>query len=65
MVLGGLEEIEPTIAAVRADEVLVTIPDSPAERMQQVVDACAAAGVECSFVRREIGRPPLARVTAE
>jgi UDP-GlcNAc:undecaprenyl-phosphate GlcNAc-1-phosphate transferase len=64
-VLGGLEDVEHTIAAIRADEVLVTIPDSPAERLQQVADACAAAGVECTFVRREAVTPPLARVTAE
>ena len=61
-VLGGLDDAQHTIAAVRADEVLVTIPDSPAERLQQVADACAAAGVACTFVRREAVTPPLARV---
>jgi FlaA1/EpsC-like NDP-sugar epimerase len=62
-VLGGLGDTEHTLASIRADEVLVTIPDAPPERLQQVTDACSAAGVQCRFVRREAVAPPLARVT--
>ena len=51
-VLGGLDETERAIAASRADEVLVTIPGAAADRLGSVVDASAAAGVPCRFVRR-------------
>jgi UDP-GlcNAc:undecaprenyl-phosphate GlcNAc-1-phosphate transferase len=64
-VLGGLEDAERTIVSARPDEVLVTIPDAPTERLQLVIAGCSATGVECRFVRREAVAPPLAEVTAE
>jgi UDP-GlcNAc:undecaprenyl-phosphate GlcNAc-1-phosphate transferase len=51
-VVGGLDEVERAIAGTRADEVLVTIPEAPAERLQLVVDAAESAGVSCRIVRR-------------
>ena len=42
------------------DAVLVTIPHAPADRLDAIVRACAAAGVPCRFVRRETDLDPLA-----
>ena len=55
------------IAVARPDEVLVTIPDVPADRLNAVVAACAAAGVPCRLVRSrtEISHPPLVEISAE
>ena len=51
----------------RPDEVLVTIPDVPPERLDAVVAACAAAGVPCRLVRQPHGDqpPPLVEIPAE
>jgi UDP-GlcNAc:undecaprenyl-phosphate GlcNAc-1-phosphate transferase len=57
-VLGGLDELPGLVGSRRIDEVLVTIPDAPPERLAAVVDACRTAGVECRFVRRETGAAP-------
>jgi UDP-GlcNAc:undecaprenyl-phosphate GlcNAc-1-phosphate transferase len=51
-VLGATDEMGPLLAAARPDEVLVTIPDAPPERLSQVVHACEEAGVPCRFVHR-------------
>jgi UDP-GlcNAc:undecaprenyl-phosphate GlcNAc-1-phosphate transferase len=66
-VLGRLDEAEALIAVARPDEVLVTIPDVPADRLNAVVSACAAAGVPCRLVRSrtEITQPPLVEISAE
>jgi UDP-GlcNAc:undecaprenyl-phosphate GlcNAc-1-phosphate transferase len=56
---GGTLDIERILAAARPDAVLVTIPQGPAERLDAVVRACAAAGVPCRFVRRETDLDPL------
>jgi hypothetical protein len=39
--------------------VLVTIPEAGRERLDAVVAACAAAGVTCRFVRRELDLDPV------
>ncbi len=51
-VLGGLDEAPRAIAGVRAEEVLVTIPDAPRERLDAVVRASEEAGIPCRIVRR-------------
>ena len=51
-VLGGLDEAEQAIASTRAEEVLVTIPDAPRERLDAVVRAASDAGIGCKIVRR-------------
>jgi hypothetical protein len=38
--------------------VLVTIPDAPRRRLDEVVAACADAGITCRFVRREVDLDP-------
>jgi FlaA1/EpsC-like NDP-sugar epimerase len=57
-VLGSLDEAGVHVTEARPNEVLVTVPDVPPERLETVVAACADAGVACRFVRREIARPP-------
>jgi UDP-GlcNAc:undecaprenyl-phosphate GlcNAc-1-phosphate transferase len=51
-VAGSLAEAAAAIEATRPDEVVVTIPDAPADRLAPVVAACEAAGLECRFLRR-------------
>ncbi|HEX3806725.1 MAG TPA: NAD-binding protein, partial [Gaiellaceae bacterium] len=57
-VLGGSHELAALLARHQADIVLVTIPDAPRERLDEIVAACTAAGVDCRFVRREIDLDP-------
>jgi UDP-GlcNAc:undecaprenyl-phosphate GlcNAc-1-phosphate transferase len=51
-VAGSLAEAADAIESSRPDEVVVTIPDAPADRLAPVVAACEAAGLECRFLRR-------------
>ncbi|MCP9485828.1 MAG: hypothetical protein MSC30_08190 [Gaiellaceae bacterium MAG52_C11] len=46
------------------EEVLVSIPDAPVERLQHVLDACTGAGVPCRFVRRDTTVAPSSLVEA-
>ncbi|HET9506520.1 MAG TPA: hypothetical protein VFO81_01140 [Gaiellaceae bacterium] len=66
-VFGALNDMQIHLATTKPDEVLVTVPDADAERLQSVVSDCNAAGVPCSFVRRttEPSTPPLIQVPAE
>jgi UDP-GlcNAc:undecaprenyl-phosphate/decaprenyl-phosphate GlcNAc-1-phosphate transferase len=57
-VLGGAADMARVLENVRADRVLVTIPDAPRERLDFVVQACVEAGVACQFVRRETDVDP-------
>jgi FlaA1/EpsC-like NDP-sugar epimerase len=57
-VIGALHELPRILERNAADTVLVTIPNAPHERLDLVVQACADAGVECRFVRREIDLDP-------
>jgi UDP-GlcNAc:undecaprenyl-phosphate/decaprenyl-phosphate GlcNAc-1-phosphate transferase len=59
-VRGGTLDIERILASAQPDTVLVTIPQAPADRLDAVVRACAAAAVPCRFVRRETDLDPLA-----
>ncbi len=58
-VRGGSADIDRILAATRPDAVLVTIPHAPADRLDAVVRACAAAEIPCRFVRRETDLDPL------
>jgi UDP-GlcNAc:undecaprenyl-phosphate/decaprenyl-phosphate GlcNAc-1-phosphate transferase len=65
-VLGALDEIDTAITTARPDDVLVTIPDAPRDRLAPVVEACETAGVPCRFVHRRTETPaPLVEATAE
>jgi UDP-GlcNAc:undecaprenyl-phosphate GlcNAc-1-phosphate transferase len=59
-VRGGTFDMERILEALRPDTVLVTIPQAPADRLDAVVRACAAAGISCRFVRRETDLDPVA-----
>jgi FlaA1/EpsC-like NDP-sugar epimerase len=53
-VVGGLDESARAISGTRADEVLVTIPAAPQDRLDAVVTASEGAGIPCRFVRRHV-----------
>jgi UDP-GlcNAc:undecaprenyl-phosphate GlcNAc-1-phosphate transferase len=65
IVIGSLDDATRFVPDV--DEVLVTIPDAPVERLQPVLDACTGAAVSCRFVRRDTVLAPtsLAEASAE
>jgi len=47
-----------TLDRVRPDVVLVTIPNAPRDRLDEIVRACATQDVTCRFVRREADLDP-------
>jgi UDP-GlcNAc:undecaprenyl-phosphate GlcNAc-1-phosphate transferase len=53
-VVGSLDEAARAISSTRADEVLVTIPEAPQERLDAVVRASEEAGIPCQIVRRSV-----------
>ena len=53
-VVGSLDEADRAIASTRADEVLVSIPGAPRERLDLVTGAAESAGVPCRLVRRHV-----------
>jgi UDP-GlcNAc:undecaprenyl-phosphate GlcNAc-1-phosphate transferase len=53
-VVGSLDETNRAIAGTQAEEVLVTIPDAPRNRLDLVVHASEQAGVPCRIVRRSV-----------
>jgi UDP-GlcNAc:undecaprenyl-phosphate/decaprenyl-phosphate GlcNAc-1-phosphate transferase len=53
-VVGSLDEAGQVIATTRADELLVSIPSAPQERLDLVVHAAEAAGIPCRIVRRHV-----------
>jgi UDP-GlcNAc:undecaprenyl-phosphate GlcNAc-1-phosphate transferase len=59
-VLGGAHELSRLLDRLHPDVVLVTIPDAPRDRLNEIVEACADAGVACRFVRRDIDLDPVA-----
>ena len=62
MVIGNLDDAARFVPDT--DEVLVSIPDAPVERLQPVLDACTGAGVPCRFVRRDTTTAPQSLVEA-
>ena len=62
IVIGNLDDAARFVPDV--DEVLVTIPDAPVDRLQPVLDACTGAGVSCRFVRRDTVLAPESLVEA-
>jgi UDP-GlcNAc:undecaprenyl-phosphate/decaprenyl-phosphate GlcNAc-1-phosphate transferase len=61
-VLGTTDETVGVLAAARADELVVTIPDASAERLELVSRACDAARIPCRVVRE---RTTAARSTTQ
>ena len=65
-VLGAIGDAGTALEATRADEVVVTIPDAPAERLEVLGRACDAAGVAHRVVReRPLPAPTPTRAVAE
>jgi UDP-GlcNAc:undecaprenyl-phosphate GlcNAc-1-phosphate transferase len=65
-VLGTTDEVQTVLVTARPDEVLVSIPNAPRNRLDVVVRACAEAQVPCRFVRRRTEtQTPLVEVAAE
>jgi UDP-GlcNAc:undecaprenyl-phosphate GlcNAc-1-phosphate transferase len=65
-VVGTTEELATVITTARAAEVLVSIPNAPGDRLESVVQSCAAAAVPCRFVHRHTETmAPNLEVTAE
>jgi UDP-GlcNAc:undecaprenyl-phosphate GlcNAc-1-phosphate transferase len=59
-VLGGTNGFASVLERARPDAVAVTIPDAPRDRLDEVVDECARAGIECRFVVRHTDLDPAA-----
>ncbi len=65
-VRGTVDEADRLLGQLRIDEVLVTIPSAPSERLEALVASCESAAVDCRFVVREFAAPPaLTRVPTE
>ncbi|HWG55642.1 MAG TPA: hypothetical protein VNT58_03875, partial [Gaiellaceae bacterium] len=64
-VIGALDNADAILDSRRVDEVIVTIPDAPEDRLNHVLEACAAAGVPCRIARRELAPPPVTPARAE
>jgi FlaA1/EpsC-like NDP-sugar epimerase len=64
-VVGSLDEADRAVVNTRADEVLVSIPDAPSERLDHVTAAAAAAGIPCRLVRRHVELPAAAAERVE
>jgi UDP-GlcNAc:undecaprenyl-phosphate GlcNAc-1-phosphate transferase len=58
-VLGSCDEAARIVLEVQPDQVLVTIPSAPRERLEFVSAACGEGGVPIRFVRRQIENEPL------
>jgi UDP-GlcNAc:undecaprenyl-phosphate/decaprenyl-phosphate GlcNAc-1-phosphate transferase len=57
-VLGGTHELDRLVQRYTPDAVVVTIPDAPRERLDEIIEICADQGIACRFVRREIDLDP-------
>ena len=57
-VLGTTGDAEAALEATRADELVVTIPDAPADRLDRVARVCDAAGVPHRVVRERAQPAP-------
>jgi UDP-GlcNAc:undecaprenyl-phosphate GlcNAc-1-phosphate transferase len=57
-VRGGTHELDRLLERHRPDVVLVTIPDAPQERLDEIGRAAERHHVDCRFVRREIDLDP-------
>ena len=50
-VLGTTDDASSVLASSRADELVITIPDASAGRLEHVAQACDAARIPCRIVR--------------
>jgi UDP-GlcNAc:undecaprenyl-phosphate GlcNAc-1-phosphate transferase len=59
-VVGGTHEIAAVLERTHPDTVMVTIPDAPRDRLDDVVDECGRARIGCRFVVRQTDVDPAA-----
>jgi UDP-GlcNAc:undecaprenyl-phosphate GlcNAc-1-phosphate transferase len=65
-VLGTLDDARAVVTATAADELVITVPDVPEERLAAVVRACEAAGVDHRVVRSDVASDlPVTQALAE
>ena len=64
-VLGSADESARIVLQARPDQVIVTIPGAPRERLDFVADACAQAGIPCRVLRQELDPEPSTALHAE
>jgi FlaA1/EpsC-like NDP-sugar epimerase len=65
-VLGAVGDAAGALETTRADELVVTIPDAPPERLEALGRACDAVGVPHRVVReRPLPAPAPTRAVAE
>jgi FlaA1/EpsC-like NDP-sugar epimerase len=57
-VLGGTNGFADVLERSQPDAVLVTVPAAPRDRLDEVVEACELATVECRFVVRHADLDP-------
>jgi UDP-GlcNAc:undecaprenyl-phosphate/decaprenyl-phosphate GlcNAc-1-phosphate transferase len=58
-IVSRVDEIGWALGRYAPDDVLVTIPDAPRDRVDAILEACRRADVKCHFVRRQIDLDPL------
>jgi UDP-GlcNAc:undecaprenyl-phosphate/decaprenyl-phosphate GlcNAc-1-phosphate transferase len=63
-VLGGTAGFAAVLERAKPEAVLVTIPNAPRERLDEVVAECASESIACRFVRREDDLDPAAVLDA-
>jgi UDP-GlcNAc:undecaprenyl-phosphate GlcNAc-1-phosphate transferase len=64
-VLGSADEAARIVVQSQPDQVIVTIPRAPRERLDFVTNACAEAGIECRFLRQELDPEPSPALRAD
>ncbi len=64
-VIAGTGSLEAVLDRAPPNIVFVTIPNAPTKRLDEIVQACRARGIECSFVRREVDVDPRVFLGAE
>ncbi len=57
-VLGAIDDAAAALETTRADELVVTIPDAPAEQLEAIDRACDAAGVPHRVLRERLRTTP-------
>jgi hypothetical protein len=53
-VLGSIGDAAEALETSRADELVVTIPDAPSERLEELARACDAAGISHRVLREPL-----------
>jgi FlaA1/EpsC-like NDP-sugar epimerase len=64
-VLGSIEDAAEALETTRADELVVTIPDAPSERLEELERACDAVGISHRVLRGRPLTPTPTRALAE